>query len=288
MDFRGYQDGQDGLTVMAFEKEKQEVVDSIKSRLSRSKEMVDPVRRKVVVQNLQQFLKELETMEITTKLHGLWIVTDGRVQFFPVDPTFVKTWSLKSYALFPEVPLAYLQDVFLTTTPLVNAVRADRNNRFVRMEGSRYKNRETGSISLQEFSRIDTPFLLFGKNLSQKLEVPKTAMAVVPKDLTWPEVMDLFQRKERLEVHQRLSKVLEKMSHPRESSLLLYKKDIPAALEEYTIKELFVMRSRFQENDLNKNQNTSVKIHLVDPVESGDVTERFDRDLEGVIGLKYF
>lgn len=280
MDLSAYRDLQEGLTVLAFDKEKQEVVESLRSRVARAKDIADPVRRKTVTNNLQQFLKEMETAP--QKLHGVWVVVEAKVAYFPVSRHFVQKWGLKDYALFQEVPRLYLEDVFVNSN-VVHAVKADKNNRFVRYEGTRYKSREVGPVTLAEFSRLDVSFVLYGKNIPQKLELPKTAVATVAKDLSWPEVIDLFQRQERLEVHRRLQNVLDKMSHPRDSHLLLYSKDISTALEQYTIKELFVMRSRFQQTE-----NTAVTVHLVDFVEPGDVTEKFERDLEGVIGVKYF
>jgi len=290
MDLSQYKDGQTGLTIMAFDKDKQEVVDSVRSRLGRSKDIADPLRRKAVIQNIQRFLKDMETLDMTAKLHGVWIVNEGTLNFYEVPRNFVEKWSLKAYALFQDIPKLYLEDVFNSTSSqhLIHAVRVASNNRFVRMEGTQHKHREVGPLSLSELAKVDVPFVLFGKGISQKLEAPKTAVATIPKELSWTEVMEIFTKKERLEIHRQLGKVLEKINHPRESHLLLYKKDIPGALEEYAIKELFVMRSRFQENLLHENENTNVKIYTVDVVEPGDCTEKFDKDFEGIIGIKYF
>jgi len=288
MDLTGYRDGEEGVTVMALDKEKQEVVDSVRSRLGRCKDITDPLRRKVVIQNLQRFLKEMETLEMTARLHGIWIVTEGRLVFFDVPRQYAETWSLKKYALFQDVPRSYLEDVF-NNQVMVRAVRAERNQRLVKLEGTEHKNREVGVMTPVEFSKMDAPFVLFGKHLSPKLEVPRTAVATVPRDLSWAEVMEVHHRKERLEIHQRLQKTMDKMTNPRESDILLYKKDIPVALEEYSIKELYVLRSRVLENSyLHENENQSVKIYIVDPVEPGDITETLDRDLEGVLGVRYF
>ena len=285
MNLSAYKDGQDGLTIMVFDKDKQEVVDSVRSRLNRSKDISDPVRRKNVVQNIQRFLKEMESVDMTAKLHGVYIITDGKLEFFTVPRKFVETWSLKSYALFQDIPKLFLDDVF-NNNRYTCAVRVSPGNKFIRMEGTLHKHREVGSLSLVELMKMDVPFVLFGKGISQKLEIPKTAVASVPKDLTWTEVMDLHQRKERLEIHRQLGKTIDMMNHPRDSQLLLYKKDIPSALEEYTIKELYVLRSKCQ--DLDTTENTSVKVIVVDPVEPGDLTEKFDKDLEGVLGVKYY
>lgn len=286
MDLSAYKDGQDGLTIMVFDKDKQEVVDSVRSRLGRSKDISDPVRRKNVVQNIQRFLKEMESVDMTAKLHGVYIITDGKLEFFTVPRTFVETWSLKSYALFQDIPKLYLDDVFNNSQSMTHAVRVSPGNKFMRMEGTLHKHREVGSLTLVELMKMDVPFVLFGKGISQKLEIPKTAVASVTKDLTWTEIMDLHQRKERLEIHRQLGKIIDMMNHPRDSQLLLYKKDIPMALEEYTIKELYVLRSKCQ--DMDTTENTSVKIIVVDPVEPGDLTEKFDKDLEGILGVKYY
>jgi hypothetical protein len=64
---------------------------------------------------------------------------------------------------------------------------------------------------------------------------------------------------------------------------LLYKKDIPTAMEEYSIKELFVLR---KEKDLIESANC--KVWIVDSIERGDISDKLENAFAGMIGVRYF
>ena len=278
-----YEEGQEGVTVMAFNKEKSGVMESLQARVKKCKDIQDPQRRRRAVGNLQTLVKHLNELE-TENLHGLWLVTNNQIDFQQVPSQYVEDWGIKNYALWSEIPRAYLEDVF-NNDQTRHAVFCEKN-KMTHQEGTMHKSRNLGTIV--DFSKMETSFVAYGKNMSPKITITMTPkmMAMIPQNMSWQEVMGEFEKREKMEIHGKVAKVLEKIHHPKECNLLLYSKDIPTALEEYAVKELFVMRKEV--DVIRLAQASNCKLWIVDPVEAGDVSEKLEKDFSGMIGVRYF
>jgi hypothetical protein len=269
---------------MAFQKEKSEVMESLQARLKKCKDIQDPQRKRRALANLQVLLKQFNDME-TEILHGLWLVSNHqKIEFFKINPQYVEEWAIKNYALWSEIPRTYLEDVF-NNHETRHAVFCEKN-KMTHQEGTMHKSRNRGTIT--DLSKMETGYVAYGKNISPKITMaahPKM-VALIPQNLGWQEVMAEFEKRERLSIHVKVAKVLEKIHHPKECNLLLFKKDIPTALEEYAVKELFVLRKETEM--IRAAAESNCKLWIVDPVEAGDISEKLDKDFSGMIGVRYF
>jgi len=280
VDLSEYEEGQEGVTIMAFRKEKSDVVESLQSQLKKAKDISDPPRKKKVMTNLQSLLKYLNEW-IEETLNGLWLVTKGQVEYFAIPSEFVDEWGIKAYALWPDIPRLYLEDVF-NNMETKHAVFGEKN-KMTHQEGTLHKSRNLERVT--DISKIEVPFIAYGKNMSPKMTSSKM-IVMIPQNLTWQEVMHEFEKREKLAVHGKLSKTMDKIHHPKECNLLLYKKDIPTALEEYAVKELFILRNEIEM--IRLASETNCKVWIVDKVETGDITEKFEKDYAGMLGVRYF
>jgi hypothetical protein len=278
LNLSAFEEGQEGVAIMAFQKEKASVVESLQARIKKCKDIHDPRKRRGAMTNLQSLIKHLDEID-TEILHGIWLIVKTEVFPYEVPRSYVEKWGIKNYSLWSEIPKDYLEDVFVNQD-LKHAVFCEKN-KMTHQEGTLHKCRDVETI--MDWSTMEDSFVVYGKNVSPKLVPIPKMLAILPKNLSWQEVIAEFEKKEKLEIHARLAKTIDKMNHPKECNLLLYKKDIPTAMEEYSIKELFILR---KEKELIESANC--KVWIVDSIDRGDISDKLENDFAGMIGVRYF
>jgi hypothetical protein len=216
LNLSAFEEGQEGVAIMAFQKEKAGVVESLQARIKKCKDIHDPRKRRGAMTNLQSLIKHLDEID-TEILHGIWLVVKTEVFPYEVPRSYVEKWGIKNYSLWPEIPKDYLEDVFVNQD-LKHAVFCEKN-KMTHQAGTLHKCRDVETI--MDWSTMEDSFVVYGKNVSPKLVPIPKMLAILPKNLSWQEVIAEFEKKEKLEIHARLAKTIDKMNHPKECNLLL-------------------------------------------------------------------
>ena len=149
------------------------------------------------------------------------------------------------------------------------------------------------SLDIEEYvkSKDIDKCLVFGNSSSLKKTKSKT-LKIIPKNLSWDEVLDEFTKMKIQDNHKLLSKVFDMLDNEKTSNKIIYgklDKEIKEAIELYRLKELYVDLKSFKVlKKMITKDYFNFKIIIIEAFEKGDVGDKLIKDYNGVIGVAYY
>ena len=264
------------LTCIFYKKTKEEIIDDLVTKLSKTKGISDKFKRSKVEKSLMSLKSYIEKSQ---NAYGIYLVSSVELTKIELDLNYCKLWNIPEYFDYDDkFNTEYLTDLFCCDK-YINAVSFEANA-YTHYVGTKYKKRVL--YQGNEFpSKLENAFLLYGNNVKPQGKFIK----VIPKNLQWQEVYEEFQKIEMEKKIFRLSQVLLMINNPKESSKLLFKKEIEQAIEEYRVKELFVTKEEYNNYNL---VDANFDIYILESLSKNDPVEILRRDYSSIIAVTYF
>lgn len=270
------------LTVFVHDKSKEDILTDIKNRIKKLKSLSDKVKRMRIEESFYHIVKYLERSNCTT-LNNIFLVSSQAMEVLEINALYCREWSLPTYYFESDdkINLAYLNDLF-NNQDYHHAIHCDGTvyNHYI---GTQHKKKLLSCYAtVTDLAKIDKPFIAYG---NIKSFTHPQLVSLVPRNLSWKEVIDIFEKSQMEKNIANLENILVKISDPRESHRFVFKAEVHQAISDFRLKELFILEKNYKDFDL---ENVNFNVVKVKSLKKGDGADTLDKNFSGVIGVTYF
>jgi hypothetical protein len=262
-------------------KTKEEVIIELKNQIKKIKEIQNSVKRNKIMAKLIKLIDNIQSDPNEIVNYIIIYNENDEIIKYPIKPAYCNEWNISSYQFKynDDNLIEYCIDLFYNKA-YKHAIYFDK--KYIHYIGTKYKKKVLKEYSsVNDLAIINNNFVLYGK--TKVINHPKI-ISFINNNLKWNEVIKEHEKWEMKQIHRKLNDTLLLISNPKTCDTLIYKSEIEKAIEDYRIKELYLM----EDYKINIPSTMNFKIYRVVSIEKGDPADILQNIYDGIIGVSYY
>jgi hypothetical protein len=266
-------------------KTKEEVIIELKHQIKKTKEIQNSFKRNKVLSKLIKLIDYIQSDPNEIINYIIIYNDDDQIITYSIKQSYCNEWNISTYQFkynddnLNDNLIEYCIDLFYNKD-YKHAVYFDK--KYIHYIGTKYKKKILKEYSsINDLTSINNNFVLYGK--TKQINHPKN-ISFINTNLKWNEVIREHEKWEMKQLHRKLNDTLLLISNPKTCDTLIYKLDIEKAIEDYRIKELYLMENY----KINIPSDMNFKIYRVFSIEKGDPADILENTYDGIIGISYY
>jgi hypothetical protein len=266
-------------------KTKEEVIIELKNQIKKTKEIQNTVKRNIVMTKLIKLIDNVQSDPNEIINNIIIYKNNDDIIKYPINKNYCLEWNIPVYQFrysddnLDDNLIDFCIDLFYNKD-YKHAIFFDK--KYIHYIGTKYKRKVIKEYSsVNDLAIINNNFVLYGK--TKVINHPKI-ISFINNNLKWTEVIKEHEKWEMKQIHRKLNDTLLLMSNPKTCDTLIYKSEIEKAIEDYRIKELYLM----EDYKINIPSDMNFKIYRVFSIDRGDTADILQNKYDGIIGVSYY
>lgn len=266
------------FTIIIHSKTKDDVLAELKNQCKKVKEIQNSFKKNQIFALLNKFTDHINGLP-NGEINCVYYISNDELNKENIKKNFCLEWNIPSYQFMYDECFQneYIDDIFKNTN-YRHGIQVDK--KITHWIGTKHKKKVFKEYkSIDDLNSVTVNFVMYGKVKATKVG---KAISIINGNLSWVNVIEEYEKYEMRMLHKKLNDVLKMIQTSSEK--LIYKAEIQQSLEDFRIKELYLM----MDYEIDIPSDSNVQITRVNVLENGDPADVLKRDFEGIVGVAFY